>query len=144
MISLQGGNAHLGGDFQHARGQRFVIIGDGLFSRFAGLSFFAQGADAVMSQVRVHRPRAKGDEQGQVMHVPGFAAFQDHGNRRALFDADQVLFQGGNSQQGRDRQMVFVHAPVRQDQDVDAVPARLIAQVEKGVQSLPERTVLFI
>ena len=65
-----------------------------------------------MGQVRVHRPGAEGNQQRQVVHIPGFSALQHHRNRRPLPDADQVLLQGGYRQQRRDGRMHRVHSPV--------------------------------
>ena len=42
LVGLQGGDAHLRGDFEHAEGQRPVVIGDGLRGRFVDAPAFAQ------------------------------------------------------------------------------------------------------
>ena len=91
-----------------------------------------------MGQIGVHRPGSVGDQQGKLVRVPGFAAFQNHGNRRALFDVDQVLLQSGHSKQGGNGQMVFIHAFVGQDQDIDALRARLIAGGKESIQRGPQ------
>ena len=109
LIGLQGGNAHLGSDFQYPGGQRPVVIADGFLRFLLHPAFFTKGPDAVMSQVGVHRSGTVGDQQGQLVHVPGFAALQDHGNRRALFDVDQVLLQRGYRQQRGNSKVIFVH-----------------------------------
>ena len=138
LVGLQGGHAHLGGDFQHPGGQRLVVSGNGAFGVFVDLSLFAQGTHAVMGQIGVHSPRPVGDEQRQLMGVSRFAALQNHGHRRALFDTDQMLFQGRYRKQRGNGQTVCVHPPVGQDQDIDPVPARLIAGGKERIQRLPQ------
>ena len=99
LISLQDGYTHLGRDLQHPGSQRPVKIPDGFLRRNTNRAAAAHRCHAGMGQVRVHRPGAIGHQHRQVMHVPGFRALQNHRNRRALPDPDQMLLQRGNRQQ---------------------------------------------
>ena len=144
LVGLQYGHAHLGGDLQHAGRQRLIIVADRVLRRLANLSVLTHPADAGVGQVRVHRPGAEGDQHSQLMHIPGLAAFQDDGNRCALLDPDQVLLQGGNRQQRRNRHLFRANAPVGQDQDIDLIAARLVAHAEKVIQRVPQAAFLVI
>ena len=55
------------------------------------------------------------------MDVPGLGALQNDGDGGALFRSDQMLLQGADRQQGRNGHMVFIHAPVGENQDVGPV-----------------------
>ena len=144
LVRLQGGNAHLRGNFQHAGGQCPVVPAHCLFRFKVHLSVFAQGAHALVRQVRVYGPRAVGRQQRQLVHVPRLAAFQHHGHRRPLLHADQVLLQAGYRQQGRNRQVLRVHTPVGQDQDIHPVGAGPVAFREEPGQRVPELFFLII
>ena len=52
------------------------------------------------------------------MYVPGFSGFQDQRHAGALFGFYQMLVHGGYGEQGGHGHMVFIHAPIRKDQDV--------------------------
>ena len=52
------------------------------------------------------------------MHIPGFSGFQNQRHAGTLFGFDQMLVQGGYGKQRGHCHMVFIHAPVRKDQDV--------------------------
>ena len=99
LISLQGRNAHLRCNLQHPGAQRFVVARQRFLRRLANRALVAKVPYAVVGQVGVHRPRAEGHQQRQVMHVPRLPALQHDGDRRPLLDADQVLFKRRNRQQ---------------------------------------------
>ena len=125
LVGLQRGHTHLGGDLQHPRRQGFVIA----FHSGLGQVLPYEG----VGQVRVHRPRAVGDQHGQLVGVPGLAALQDDGDLRPLLDVDQMLLQRGDCQQRGDGQVFRVHAPVGQDQYVRPFPAGRVALVAAAI-----------
>ena len=55
-----------------------------------------------------------------------------------------MLLEGRYRQQGRNGEMIGVHAPVRQDQDVDAVGTRPVARGKESIQGGTEAGFLFI
>ena len=128
LISLQGGNAHLGGNLEDACRQCGVVCTDGIGSGLFDFTNCAQGTDTVMGEVGIDCAGAVADEQGQLMDLPGFTAFQNHRDGGALFDVNQMLFQGRDCEQGGDREMRRIHTAVREDQDIDALPAGRIAR----------------
>ena len=144
LVRLQRRNAHLGSDLQYAGCQRAVVIRKGFRRVELHRAVFAQFTDPLMRQVRVDRPGAEGNQQRQLVDIPRLSAFEHHGNRRPLLDADQVLLQRGNRQQRRNRQVFRVHAPVGEDQYIDLVPACLVARREQRRQRVPEGACFFV
>ena len=107
LVGLQGGDAHLGGDLQHARREGPVVFGYGCIGVFRMLP-----AHDFVSQIRVHRPGAERDQHRQLVGVPWLATLQYHGDRRALFNRDKMLLQRGDCQKRWDGYMPGIHAPV--------------------------------
>ena len=135
LVGLQGGNAHLRGDFEYAGGQRPVVTGDSLRGRFVDAPARAQRQHAFVRQIGVHRPRAKADEHGQLVNVARLAAFQQHGDGGALLFAHQVLLQRRHRQQRGDGQVFPVQPAVGEDDDVRALAAGAVAGGEHAFQS---------
>ena len=74
-----------------------------------------------MCQVGVNRTCAVAQQRCKMMHLSRLPALQDHGDRRPLLCAHQVLLESGHCQKRRDRHMVLIHIPVCQDQDVGSL-----------------------
>ena len=70
------------------------------------------------------------------MDIPWLTALKEDGDGCAFLDSDQMLFECGHSKQGGNSKVLRIHAAVRQNQDIDSVPARLIAGGKKRRQSL--------
>ncbi len=113
LIGLQCGHAHLGGDLQNARREGLIIVRYGVSGQLL--------PDDRVGQVRAYRPRAIGDQHGQLVGVPGLAALQNDGDLCPLPDVDQMLLQRRDCQQRGDDQMFGVHAPIGEYEDVRAV-----------------------
>ena len=106
--------------------------------------FVHQLADELVGQIRVDRPRAEAQQRGEVVHVAGLAALQDHGDGGALLGAHQVLLQRGDRQQRGNGHVVFIHAAVGQDQDVRAVAVGPVAADEQAIQRAIQRRGLVV
>ena len=118
LVGLDRGNTHFGSNLDNSMNNRIVVV---IYRRIIILvkkSGFNQLTDGLVGKVRIDRAGSVPQQCGKMMHLSGFAAFQDHGHRSSLLGADQMLLQAGNSQQGRDRHMIFIHIPVGQDQDI--------------------------
>ena len=95
-----------------------------------------------MRQVGIDRPRAKAQQSRDLMDVPGLAALQNQRDCSALLGLHQVLFHAGNRKQRRDRHMVLVHAPVGEDENVEARCRRAVHRDIKLVQRSLQRSIL--
>ena len=136
LIGLQGGNAHFGGDFHDSVENGVVIIPDGLMGVFVQPVLFHQLRHALLGQVGVDGPGTVAKQGRKVVNVPGLRGFQDHGHRRPLLGADQILLGGGDGKQGGNRHVVFIHPPVRQNDDIGAVPVGPVHLNEEPVQGI--------
>ncbi len=76
-------------------------------------------------EVRVDRPSAITDQQAEMMHLARLAGLDDQAGLRARAFADQVMVHRRRRQQTRDRDIVRVHAAVRQQHDRSAILHRL-------------------
>ena len=98
----------------------------------------------LVRQIGVDRTCAKSHQACDLVHVPGFTALQNQGDRSPLLRADQMLLHRSYCQQCRDRNMVLIHTPVRQDQDVVSVSRRSVSRDIELLQSMGQRCVLVI
>ena len=73
-----------------------------------------------MRQVRTDCPGSKAQKGGHLVNIPGLPALQDQGDSRTSLCLYQMLLDTGDCQQGRDGHVVFIHAPVGQDDDIAA------------------------
>ena len=78
--------------------------------------------NALLGQIGVDGGSAVTQQRREMMHISGFPALKNHGERRPLLGLHQILLQCGNRQQRRDRHMIFIHSPVGKDNDIGALP----------------------
>lgn len=83
-----------------------------------------QLADAVLRQIGVDRPCAISQQRGKMMHIARFAAFKDDGNSRAPLGAHQMLLHCRNCEQRGNRNMIFIHAAIGEDDNIGRPRAR--------------------
>ena len=121
-VALDGGDAHLGDDFDHALDHRLGVIVGGFVVVDPGQQALADHFfDRGVSQVGVDRHRAIADQHGKMMHFARLARFDHQADLGARAVADQVMVQAGDRQQGRDGGVVLVDAAVREDDDIGLV-----------------------
>ena len=99
---------------------------------------------ALLGKVGVDGLGAVAQEGGEVVHIPGFGALQDHGHGGALLGAHQILLQSADRQQGGDGHVVFIHAPVREDQNVGAFLVGTVHVDKQPVQGVFQRGALVV
>ena len=103
----------------------------------AGVFFGDDVGDRVERQIGVHRLGAVTGEQAEIMHAARFAGFDHKADLGPKSFADQVVVDRTSRQQGRNGDVVGVHAPVGQDDDVVALFAddlfRLAADAVDGL-----------
>ena len=93
---------------------------------------FDQLPDGFQSQIGIHRAGPVSQKGCEMMYLPGLSGFQDQGKGGLLLGVHQVLMDRGHSQKRGNGHMVFIHAPVREDQDIGAVFVSLIHLHEKA------------
>ena len=131
LVGLEGGDPHLRRHRDHPRQDGPVIVGHGGIEVLVQQSFVDEFGDTLVGQVGVHRPGAVAQQGGHLVHVPGFPALQNDGDRRALSRLDEVLLQDRHRQQGGDGHVVLIHPPVREDQQVGPTLAGLVTPQEQ-------------
>ena len=120
LIGLQGRDAHLCRDLHDALPDRLVVIRDRGVEILVQDLLLDQLPDALVGQIRIHRPGAEAHETCEMMHRSRLRALQHQRDGRALFRLHQVPAHRGDRQKGGDRQMILIHAPVREDDDIRA------------------------
>ena len=73
------------------------------------------GIDALVGQVGTDGAGAVAEQHGHVMHLARLARFDHEPHQGARAGADQVVVDGRGGEQGRDRRVLRVHAPVGED-----------------------------
>ena len=111
LVGLQRRDAHLGHHLEHALGDA-LAIGVSTTSSSLGNSCGVQQAVAARlperleRQVRIDRIGAVADQQAVMMHLAGFARFDDDADPRPLGLAHQVMMHGAARQQRAERHAV--------------------------------------
>ena len=70
------------------------------------------------------------------MDVPGLRTLQNEGDGGALLGADQILLQGADRQQRGNGHMVFIHAPVGENENVGTLLVGPVHVDEQPVQGV--------
>ena len=100
--------------------------------------------DALMGKVRIDRAGTKAHQAGDLVHVSGLSALQNQRDGGSLLRAYQMLLHAGDCKERRDRDMVLVHASVRQDQDVVSLSRRPVHRDIELFQGMGQRCVLVV
>ena len=124
-VRLHRADSHLRRHFHHAFDRRLREI---LARRFVVHIHQQPLPDHVVQslkrQIRIHRSHAVADEQREVMHLTRFARLQHQPDARPRTLADEVMMQPTRRQQRRNRRKFFIHATVRNDEDIHPSPNR--------------------
>ncbi len=125
-IAVQGGDTHLGHDFEQSLVDGFDKILGGIFPFNAGEQFlFDHVVQDLADHVRIDRSGTVADQQGEMMYFARLAAFDNQSATCALKFADQVVVNGCGRQQRRDRRIFLIGLPVGKNQQRIAVFNRL-------------------
>ena len=144
LIGLDRGNPHLGSDLHNAVKHRPIVI---VYRRIIILiqhMVFDQFLHTLLRQIGIYRTGTKAEQCCKMMHLSGLRRLQYHRHTGTLFRLHQMLIQRRYRQQGRDRHMVLIHAPVRQDQNVHAFPELPVRLHKEPVYRLFQTGVLII
>ena len=121
LIGLDGGNTHFGGDLHNAVQHAVGVIIHRRIVIFVQQMLVNQLLDGIQGQVGIHRTGAVSQKRRKMMNLSGFSGLQNQRHGCLFFRPHQVLVYGGNRQQGGNRHMVFIHAPVGKHQDIGAI-----------------------
>src|SRR5262249_13358016 len=123
LVGLQGGDAHLGEDLEEAFADGFRIVLFELIGVEFGLESIAELhiPDAGHRQVGIDSGGAEADEAGEMVYFPDVTGFHDDAYLPAIAFADEVVVDGGGSEQGGDGGVVGVDGAIREDQYFETV-----------------------
>ena len=144
LIGLHSGNAHFGGDFHNAVQHGGIVSVDGGVRLLIQQALIDQAFNGGVRQIGVDRPCPVAQQRSKMMYIPRLGRFEDHRYRRALAGTHQMLLQRRNRQQRRDRHMVFVHAPVRKNNNIHTVAVCTVHLYIKMVNCAFQTCVLII
>ena len=136
LVGLDSGDAHLGGNLHDPVEDGLVIVPDGHGGLLVQQSQFHQLLHALLGEIGVDGLGTVAQKGGEVVNVPGLRALQNHGDRCPLFGPNQVLLQGAHRQEGGNRHVILIHAPVRENDNVGALligPVHIHHQTVQGV-----------
>ena len=120
LIRLDGGYSHLGRNLYNTGKHRMVIIIHGRIVVLLKHIRINQLPDRLMGKIRVDRTSAVAQKGCKMMHFPWLSSLQNNGDGSPLLRPHQVLLQSRQCQQGWHGYMIFIHTPVREDQDISA------------------------
>ena len=125
-IGLIGGDAHFGHDLEQTLLHRLDIapVQFGLAEALRQLG--PQGGEGVEGQVGVDGLGAIAGQHRKMVDLPRRPGLDHQTGLGPQSHAHQVVVDGGHRQQGRDGQVVGIHPPVGEHQDVEAVAHRLL------------------
>ena len=92
-----------------------------------------------MRQIGIYRGSAVPEQGCKVMYLPGFSRFQNQGHCGTFFRIHQMFMHGSHSKQRGDRNMVFINAPVRKDQNVRSLPVSFVHLHKQMADDTPHR-----
>ncbi len=100
--------------------------------------------NALLRQIRVNRGSAETKQRREMMHFPRLRRLQYDCDARSFFRVDKMLLQRRYRQKRRNRHAVLIHAPVGQNQDIDAAPERSVNLYKQPVNRLFQTCVFII
>ena len=76
-------------------------------------------------EIGIDRTGAVADQAGEVMHVARLAGLEDQADFRPRAFADEVMVDGRDAEQARNRRPLLIDAPVAENQELVPVLDRL-------------------
>ena len=136
LVGLDGGDSHFGGDLHNSVENGLIVVPDGHGGLLVQQSPLHQLLHALLGQIGIDRLGAVSQKRCKMVDVPGLRALQNHGDRCPFFGPNQVLLQGTHRQERGNRHVIFIHAPVRENDNVGALligPVHIHHQTVQGV-----------
>ena len=138
VVTLQGGNAHLGEHLQQSLVQRLDVVLDGLGHLSLGgvPQLRVLPHQRFESQVGIDGGRPEAGQEREVVHLPRLAGFHDQPHVAPRAVADQVVVHRSRRQQAGDGGVIPIHPTVGEDDEAVAAPHRLVGFAIEVFQSL--------
>ena len=136
LVTLKGGNAHLGHDLEHSLGHALSIGGnDGLIRVFVfKMAIPASLPQCFESQIGIDGIGAIADQKTVVMDLPSFTRFQHDSNAGPLGLLDQMMMHGPAGHQRAQRHPVLADGAIREDHQVKPLINGLLSLSADAVQ----------
>ena len=135
-IRLDGGDAHLRDDLEHALVQGLDVVLDRRLVIEGGQDALADHVvERLEGEIGIDGPRPVAEEQGHVVDLAGLARLDDEANLHPLALADQVVMHARGGEEGRDGRPFSAHPAIRDDEVAVARvhgPGRAPAQLLHG------------
>ena len=144
-VAAKRGYAHLGHNLQDALVRRLDVVLRGVFA--IGVRPAArrnQVGYRVKGDVRVHRARAVAQQQRQMRHLARLARLHHKPNLCADALPYEVVMNSRHREQAGYRDLMRVHAPIRQDDDCVALINRLRRLFAHAVERALEGAVVLV
>ena len=114
---LDGGHPHLRHHLEQALAHRRAVVGDALRWRRRGVEPQLDLTQRPIRQIRTDGLGAEADQDREVMDLAGLGGVDHQAHPRPQARVDQTVMDGGQRQQGRDRQPLRRGRTIRQHQD---------------------------
>ena len=95
-----------------------------------------QFLNRLQCQIWIYRTGSVAKQRGKMMDFSRLSALQDQSYGSPFLCLNQMLVHGRYRKQRRNRHMVFIHSPVRQDNDICSVPVSTVCFHKQAVQRL--------
>ena len=144
LIRLDCRNTHLGSDLNNTADNCMIIIVYSCIIVLVQHMGIDQLMDCLQCQIWVDCTCAIAQKSSKMMNLSRLAGFQDNSKRSTLFRLYKVLMYCRNSQQRRNRHMVFIHASVGKHQNIGTIPVCFIHFYKQTVNSTLQLCALVI
>ncbi len=144
LIRLNCGNAHLRRNLHNAMQNGVIIVVHRRVIILVKHSGVNQLLNGFLCKIRIDCTRTVPNQRRKIVHLSWLRRFQNQRHTRSLFCAHQVLLHRGNRQKRRNCHMVFVHAPVRKNNNIHTVAVCTVHLYIKMVNCAFQTCVLII
>ena len=135
-VRLVGRDAHLRHDLEQSLADRLDVAFVGFVLAEFLRQLVAQGGQGIEGQVGIDRLGPVPRQQREMMHLARFAGFHHQADLGAQAGADQMVVHRRSGQQGRNGDMLGIHLPVRNDEDIVAIVDGLLRSRAEGFNRL--------
>ena len=122
LVGVEHRDAHFGHDFENAFFEGFEVVGHRLGGRDVAEFAFPlvhgdELPDGGKAEIRAYGGRAEAEAAGDLVNIADFSGFDHERGTHAFADAVEVVMDGADGKQGRNRNPLGGSSPVREYQD---------------------------